>query len=75
MTLNKEEVLARLEKAGYESYLVGGFVRDRIMGRASSDVDIATKARPNQIEEVFKDFKIIDVGKNFGTIRVIGHGK
>lgn len=75
MTLNKEEVLARLEKAGYESYLVGGFVRDRIMGRASSDVDIATKARPNQIEEVFKDFKIIDVGKNFGTIRVISHGQ
>lgn len=75
MTLNKEEVLARLEKAGYESYLVGGFVRDRIMGRASSDVDIATKARPNQIEEVFKDLKIIDVGKNFGTIRVIGHGQ
>uniref|UniRef100_UPI0035A6AAA8 CCA tRNA nucleotidyltransferase n=1 Tax=uncultured Anaerococcus sp. TaxID=293428 RepID=UPI0035A6AAA8 len=75
MTLNKEEVLERLEKAGYESYLVGGFVRDRIMGRASSDVDIATKARPNQIEEVFKDFKIIDVGKNFGTIRVIGHGQ
>ena len=75
MTLNKEEVLGRLEKAGCESYLVGGFVRDRIMGRASSDVDIATKARPNQIEEVFKDFKIIDVGKNFGTIRVIGHGQ
>lgn len=75
MTLNKEEVLGRLEKAGYESYLVGGFVRDRIMGRASSDVDIATKARPNQIEEVFKDFKIIDVGKKFGTIRVIGHGQ
>ena len=75
MTLNKEEVLGRLEKAGYESYIVGGFVRDRIMGRASSDVDIATKARPNQIEEVFKDFKIIDVGKNFGTIRVIGHGQ
>lgn len=75
MTLNKEEVLERLEKAGYESYLVGGFVRDRIMGRASSDVDIATKARPNQIEEIFKDLKIIDVGKNFGTIRVIGHGQ
>ena len=71
MTLNKEEVLARLEKAGYESYLVGGFVRDKVMGRASSDVDIATKARPDQIEEVFKDYKIIDVGKNFGTIRVI----
>ena len=75
MTLNKEEVLGRLEKAGYESYLVGGFVRDKIMGRASSDVDISTKARPDQIEEIFKDLKIIDVGKKFGTIRVIGHGQ
>ena len=75
MTLNKEEVLGRLEKAGYESYLVGGFVRDKIMGRASSDVDISTKARPEKIEEVFRDLKIIDVGKKFGTIRVIGHGQ
>lgn len=64
MTLNNEEVLGRLEKAGYESYLVGGFVRDKIMGRASSDVDITTKARPCRIEEVFRDLKIIDVGKN-----------
>lgn len=75
MALNKEEVLGRLEKAGYESYLVGGFVRDKIMGRASSDVDISTKARPEKIEEVFRDLKIIDVGKKFGTIRVIGHGQ
>ena len=75
MTLNKEEILGRLEKAGYESYLVGGFVRDKIMGRASSDVDISTKARPEKIEEVFRDLKIIDVGKKFGTIRVIGHGQ
>lgn len=75
MRLNKEEVLARLEKAGYESYLVGGFVRDKLMDRASSDEDIATKARPDEIEDVFKDFKIIDVGKNFGTIRVICHGQ
>ena len=73
--LSKEEVLARLNKAGYESYLVGGFVRDKLMGRESSDIDIATKAHPNQIEEVFKDFKIIDIGKNFGTIRVIGDGQ
>lgn len=75
MILNKEEVLERLEKAGYESYLVGGFVRDKIMGRASSDVDISTKARPEKIEEIFKNLKIIDVGKKFGTIRVIGHGQ
>lgn len=72
--MNKEEVLKRLEEEGYKSYLVGGFVRDELMGRASSDVDISTQARPDEIEKVFNDFKTIDVGKKFGTIRVITHG-
>lgn len=71
MVMNKEEVLTRLEACGYESYLVGGFVRDKLMGRLSSDIDIATKARPNEIKEVFKDYKVIEVGKAFGTIKLI----
>lgn len=71
MELTKEEVLARLEKNGFKSYLVGGFVRDMLMARPSSDIDISTRARPQEIEEVFKDFKTIDVGKFFGTIRVL----
>ena len=53
--MNKEEVLSRLEEAGFKSYLVGGYVRDLLMGRPSSDIDIATRARPYQIKEVFKD--------------------
>lgn len=72
--MNKEEVLRRLENSGYEAYLVGGFVRDKLMGRSSSDIDIATKARPNEIKEVFRDYKIIEVGKAFGTIKLIADG-
>ena len=73
--MNKEEVLSRLEKMGYESYLVGGFVRDKLMGRVSSDIDIATKARPDEIKEVFRNYKIIEVGKAFGTIKLIADHK
>ncbi len=69
--MDKFEVLYRLENAGFKSYLVGGFVRDIIMGRPSSDIDIATKAIPDEIKKVFKDFKTIDVGKSFGTIKLI----
>ena len=72
--MNSKEVLARLEDNGYESYLVGGFVRDKLMGRSSSDIDIATKARPDEIKEVFSDYKIIEVGKAFGTIKLIADG-
>lgn len=72
--MNSKEVLVRLEDNGYESYLVGGFVRDKLMGRSSSDIDIATKARPNEIKEVFRDSKIIEVGKAFGTIKLIADG-
>lgn len=72
--MNKEEVLKRLEDKGYESYLVGGYIRDKLMGRTSSDIDIATKARPSEIKEVFKDYNTIDVGKVFGTIKLIADG-
>lgn len=69
--MNSKEVLKKLEACGYESYLVGGFVRDKLMGRLSSDIDIATKARSDEIKEVFKDCKVIEVGKAFGTIKLI----
>lgn len=68
-------ILSRLEKNGYESYLVGGFVRDKLMGRKGHDVDIATKAKPDQIIETFSDMKLIDIGKKFATIKVIYKSK
>lgn len=69
--MNKESVLERLEEAGFKAYLVGGCLRDEIMGQPSSDVDIATSARPDDVKEVFKDFTLVDIGKKFGTIKVI----
>lgn len=69
--MNKEFILKSLEEAGFKAYLVGGCLRDEIMGKPSSDVDIATTARPDQIKEVFKDFTLVDIGKKFGTIKVL----
>lgn len=49
------QVIKRLEEAGFESYIVGGFVRDRLMNRESIDVDITTAARPREIKEIFNE--------------------
>lgn len=64
-------VLRRLEDAGYEAWIVGGAVRDLLMGNEASDIDFATNATPEQIEAVFFDEHTLDVGKSFGTIRVV----
>jgi tRNA nucleotidyltransferase/poly(A) polymerase len=56
------EIMKKLEDAGYESLLVGGFVRDLLMGKPSSDIDITTNATPNEVEKVFG--RVIDIGKN-----------
>lgn len=68
VTTNK--ILEQLENAGFESYLVGGCVRDELLNRETFDIDITTKAHPDQIKEVFKDYKTIDIGARFGTIKV-----
>ena len=46
-------ILKTLEKKGFESYIVGGYVRDHLMGKTSLDVDIATLARPKEVMEIF----------------------
>lgn len=60
-----------LEDKGYKAYLVGGCVRDYILGRKINDVDITTDATPDQIQEVYKDYRKIDFGKKFGTIKIL----
>lgn len=63
-----ESILERLEEKGYKAYIVGGSVRDMILGRIPTDYDITTDAVPDEIEDTFQDFKTINIGKNFGTI-------
>lgn len=62
-------VLASLEDAGYEAYIVGGAVRDILMGKIPSDYDIATNAKPKEVKSVFA--KTIDTGLKHGTVTVI----
>lgn len=64
------EIVDKLEEAGFETYLVGGCVRDELLSRDNFDIDITSQARPDEILEVFKDYKTIDIGKKFGTIKL-----
>ncbi len=64
-----------LNSQGYEAYLIGGSVRDFIMGLPIGDVDITTNATPQQVEEVFKDFRVIETGLKHGTVTVLIDGE
>lgn len=50
MPENAKKVIETLEAAGYEAYIVGGCVRDSILGREPGDWDITTAARPEQVK-------------------------
>ena len=63
-------ILERLAAAGYEAYIVGGCVRDLLMGKEPSDWDVCTSALPRQIKECFKDSKTADTGIAHGTVTV-----
>ena len=67
-------ILDRLENSGHEAYVVGGCVRDSVMGLVPHDWDICTSATPDQVEEAFKDVSVIDVGRKFGTVAVFSDG-
>lgn len=66
-----EQILIRLKKSGYEAYMVGGCVRDLLLGKEPDDYDITTNALPDEIIEVFKGYKTLSLGKRYGTITVI----
>lgn len=64
-------LIKRLNDEGFSAYVVGGCVRDALMGRMQSDWDITTSACPSEMEHVFFDLRIIPTGINHGTITVI----
>lgn len=65
------DVLNELERKGYEAYLVGGAVRDMVLGVPIKDYDITTNADPNAIRMTFQDYKTYDLGKKHGTVTVL----
>ena len=66
---NAETILHILEKAGYEAYVVGGCVRDSILGRSPDDWDITTSAKPEQVKALFH--RTVDTGLQHGTVTVL----
>lgn len=68
---NVAHIITLLENAGYEAYVVGGCVRDSVMGFIPHDWDIATSAKPDEVTKIFADYKVIPTGIKHGTVTVM----
>jgi len=62
-------IVRRLQDAGFAAFWVGGCVRDFLLDREPGDYDIATSARPEQVETLFR--RTIAVGRKFGVMIVV----
>ena len=64
------EIVRRLREAGYEAYWAGGCVRDYLLGLTPHDYDVATSARPEEVQRLFR--RTVAVGASFGVVEVLG---
>lgn len=64
-----EKIIYRLKERGFQSYLVGGCVRDSLLGLTPDEWDIATSAKPDEVGALFE--KIVPTGIDFGTVTVL----
>lgn len=69
MPVKVQQIINRIQKAGYEAYAVGGCIRDSILGRVPDDWDITTSATPQQVKELFT--RTVDTGIKHGTVTVM----
>ena len=67
---NTDKLITELEAAGYEAYYVGGCVRDHLMDRTTSDIDVTTSATPDEIKRVFAGCRVLETGIRHGTLTV-----
>jgi poly(A) polymerase len=70
---NALKVLYRLHQRGYKAYLVGGSVRDLMLGRRPKDFDIGTDASPQEVRRLFRNSRII--GRRFRLVHVVFEGE
>ncbi|HVS03048.1 MAG TPA: polynucleotide adenylyltransferase PcnB [Thermoanaerobaculia bacterium] len=70
---NALKVLYRLHQRGYKAYLVGGSVRDLMLGREPKDFDVGTDARPPEMRRLFRNSRII--GRRFRLVHVVFQGE
>lgn len=66
--------IEQLNRCGFEAYLVGGCVRDGVMGMEPHDYDVTTNATPEEIKSCFSDYRVIPTGEKHGTITVVSEG-
>ena len=64
-------IISRLESAGEEAFVVGGSLRDALLGLEPHDYDVATSALPEKTASVFSDMKVIETGLKHGTLTVL----
>ncbi len=67
-------ILDMLNDAGFDAYVVGGCVRDALMGKQPHDFDITTSALPDEVKKVFSGFRVIETGLRHGTVTVLSSG-
>ncbi len=67
-------IIEKLNKSGFSANVVGGSVRDFLIGREIFDYDITTSAPPSTVKEIFSDCRTIDTGIKHGTVTVISDG-
>lgn len=65
------EIISRLQHSGHEAYIVGGCVRDSILGVAPKDWDVCTSARPEEVMKIFSDKRVIETGLKHGTVTIL----
>ena len=69
MLENALKILNKIEDAGFKAYIVGGFVRDHLLGIESNDIDICTSAQPKDVRQIFKNACLPN--EDYGSVTVI----
>jgi poly(A) polymerase len=70
MNAQARDIVAQLQRAGHTAYLAGGCVRDQLLGKEAKDFDIATSAKPEEVQRLFPRVTNL-TGKSFGVVRVM----
>ena len=70
-----QSIISRLAEHGKRADIVGGCVRDALLGRAASDFDVTTNATPDEVLAIFSDMRVVKTGIEHGTVTVIADGE
>ncbi len=70
-----EYIIEKIEAQGYRADVVGGPVRDFLLGKTPFDYDITTNAHPSEIKKIFSDERTVDTGLKHGTVTLLLHGE